>query len=62
MLPEGSKHRILAVVDEMLTQLFSHTKTDSYARLFTISSPARNRALNSAIRIVIRLVDSLHSF
>ena len=41
MLPEGSKkHDILAVVDEMLTQLLSHTKTDSYARLFTISPGA----------------------
>jgi len=40
MLPEGSKkHHILAVVHEMLTQAFSHTKTDSYARLFAISSP-----------------------
>lgn len=53
MLPEGSKHRILAVVDEMLTQLFSHTKTGSHARLFTISSPGallsvkkRNRNCN----------------
>lgn len=38
MLPEGSKHRILAVVDEMLTQLFSHTKTGSHSGLFTIGT------------------------
>lgn len=62
MLPEGSKHRILAVVDEMLTQLFSHTKTGSHSGLFTIGTRRDTKRQKSAIRIVIRLVDSLHSF